>query len=694
MTYLRVPDFRHGINRQRPQVAGVAGTLWNAKNCVLSRGGDVESAKKFVAEYTLPAGTFGLASVNAVPYVFGTAAAPGGMPADVSYQRLTYGGAATLLKIHDAKPFAGKMYVIAEYDDGNVEHYYNGAAVTEWRTLADAAWTYTTVAKLLAAKINTRSDVSAKAVDNRIIVTAAVKGTGFTISTATTDNANVAGSLPTAVNATLFANIAAVAEVRGAATITVTGGSNSPGVNYVSQIAVGVNNLLATPVNWVLSNDATASAIALAITSAAVAGYSATAVGPVVTIQAPPGLGATINGTAPVVTLAGNVTKSQTSFAGGITAVAAQTQVEQVTISATTPDTLDTWKATVNGTLYLTTGRASYTGTLVHVFKRRLWIPTGVNVNFCKLSDPTVWTTTTGVAATDRGFIDTSQDSEGNDDIVSLAEHNGNTAFFSETGVRVYSLDTDATAIKIIQTLENTGSIAKRAPLQYGNSDIYYLSMTGLKSIRSRLGYNFAYTLDVGSALAPYLQDAVATAGAAVTADARTVIEPREGRFMLCLAATIYVYSDFPESGVAGWTEIDLAFTPEQFITVGRRVMARSGNTIYVYGGLAGNVYPAASEQVITVDLPFLDANDPAEMKVEGGFGMASTGSWVVTVLVDPNDTSKSVRVGVVDKITYPDGSNHIPQHTSHVSVHATCASGGKATLSSILIGYQTGDSE
>lgn len=693
MTFIQVPDFRHGINRLRPQVAGVPGALWNGINCVLSRGGDVESCKKFVAEYTLPAGTFGLAGVNAVPFVFGTIATPGGMPADVSYQRLTYGGAATLLKIHDAKPFAGLMYVIAEFDDGDIRHFYNGAVVAEWQTLADANWTYTTIAKQLAAKINARSDVSAKAVDTRVLVTAVVSGTPFTLTTATTDSANVPGSLPTAVKTTIAANVARVAEVRATATVTITGGSNSPGVNSVSQIAIGASNLLTAPVNWVLSNDATAAAIALAITSAATAGYSATSVGPVVTILAPPGLGATINGTAPVVTLLGNVTRSQTSMAGGVTAVAAVTQVEQITVSATAADTLDTWKITVNGTTYLTIGRASATGTLIHIVKRRLWIPVGAIIRFCKLSAPATWTTMAGVAATDPGFIDTSTDSEGNDDIISLAEHNGNTGFFSETNIRVYALDTDATAIKIVQVLENSGSISKKAPLQYGNSDIYYLSMTGLKSVRSRLGYNFAYTLDVGSSISTYLQDYVALVGQAIAADSQAVIEPREGRYMLCINNTVFVYSDFAESGVAGWTEIDLPFTPEQFVSIGRRVMARSGNTIYVYGGLAGTVYPNANEYPVTVGLPFLVGSEPEGKKTETGFGMAGAGTWYVQVLVDPNDTTKKVRVGYVNKITFPQGIVKVPAYTTHIAPLLTCATGGRVTLSSLAFSYERGES-
>jgi hypothetical protein len=688
MTYLAVADFKRGMSRIRPQVVGEPGSLWNAKNCVLSRGGDIESQKKWVGEFALPAGTFGLASNKGQPIVFGTGATPGGMPSAVSYKQLTYTGVATLSKVHDAKPFAGKLYVIAEFDDGDIRHFYDGVEVAEWRTRADGLWDYTTVARVLAQKINERSDVSAIVIDNRVIVTAAVQGTGFTITTGTNDNANVAGSLPTAVKTTLAANVAGVAEVRATATVTITGGSPSIGVNQVSQIAVGVNNLLTAPVNFVLDNSATANAVALAITSAAVAGYTATAVGNVITILAPPGLGATINGTAEVVTSIGDVTTSQTSFAGGVTAVAAVTQVEQVTISATATDTLDQWTITINGTAYKSNGRASATGKLIHVILRRLWIPVGPYLCYCKLSVPTVWTTT-AAPATDPGFIDTTLDTEGSEDITAIGEHNGNTVIFSDTSLRVYNLDTDATKIALLQYVDNAGSIITKAAVQYENADLFFVSLTGLTALRSRLGSNYSHTVDVASAIAPFLQDYITLVGDSVTRNGQACMEPRDGRFMLCISSRVFVYNAFVDSGVSGWTYMDLAFTPDQFLRVGRRIMARAGNTIYVYGGIGGNTYPAAGETTVDFETGFLASNDPGDKKSDQEYGSASVGDWTVTVRVDPNNTAAVVRVGVVNKITYPKVSGiNFPAYTSHAALHATCASGGKVTFSSFLLGF------
>lgn len=799
MTYLAISDFKHGLNRLRPQVAGIQGSLWNAVNCVISRGGDIESAKKFVPEYALPAGdTFGLSGINGVPYVFGTVSTPGGQPSDIAYEQLTYTGAANLVKVHDARPFSAKMYVIAEFDDGDVRHFYDGVELAEWQTIADAAWSYSTVAKLLARKINARSDVTAIAVGNKVKITAEVSGTPFTLATAVVDTAvvekqataivNITGGtvsagtnsvdqislgasdllaspidfvtnntataaaiaaaitagavggytataagtvvtilapsgsgattngtacvlltsgdvtgtttalaggltavtagLPTAAITHLQTNVAPVVEVRAACTITITGGSNDPGVNYFSQVAIGADNLLAGPVDFVLNFEAMANELALAITSAAVGGYSATAAGAAVTILAPPGLGATVNGTAPAITIAGDVTTTQTSLAGGVTAVAAQTQIDEVTISATTPDTLDSWSVTVNGDTYLSTGRSSATGTLIHVFLERVWVPVGTVLYYCHLSDPTKWSTMAGVPSTDPGFFDTSQDSEGSDDIVSIAEHNDGTAIFSDTNIRIYVLDTDATAIKIFQTIENTGSIAAKVPLQHGSVQIVYLAMSAMSALQSRLGSNFVVTADFATAISPYLQDFIDQVGATVAGNAHAVVEPRDGRYMLSIADKVFVLSLFADSGVAGWTEIDLGFVVEEFARIGRRVYARAGDTIYVYGGVAGDVYPGPNELPLDVELPFLSAQDPADSKNEGGFDMAGTGTWSVELRVDPNDLTKVTKTIYISEVTYPKGTISLAFNTTHVAPHLRCASGGKVTLSNMAIRY------
>jgi hypothetical protein len=55
--------------------------------------------------------------------------------------------------ILDVRSFSGKLYVIAEFNDGNIYHYYD-AAHTDWDTIADGNCDVSTTADFLASKIN------------------------------------------------------------------------------------------------------------------------------------------------------------------------------------------------------------------------------------------------------------------------------------------------------------------------------------------------------------------------------------------------------------------------------------------------------------------------------------------------------------------------------------------------------------
>ena len=260
MTYTAVADFRFGMDRRRPQTSGVPGTLWQLKNAVVSRGGDIVRPKKFALTDTLPAGTFGLFSVRGQRYVFGSATTPGGMPTGIRYQQLAAPSTPTMTQVLDAKGFDGKVYAVAAYDDGNIYHFYNGSRVTALDALADGAATYDSVAARLATLIDAQTAYKAKAFGNVVEIRAAVAGTGYTIAASATDvDSDV--SLPTATHASIQANVAAVAEVRSAGTVTITGGTQSFGVNRVASIITDGDELLGLPVDWLDTNSATAAAI-------------------------------------------------------------------------------------------------------------------------------------------------------------------------------------------------------------------------------------------------------------------------------------------------------------------------------------------------------------------------------------------------------------------------------------------------
>lgn len=133
MAYQVIEDFRYGMDRRKARSTGLPGSLWTVENGVINRGGEVERAKKWAAEYELPVGeTFGLATSGDTPYVFGHRASPA-VPSGVTYQQLQHpDGSTAMTKVLSVERGTDGLYVIAQYADDSVHHFYNGAWVRDW----------------------------------------------------------------------------------------------------------------------------------------------------------------------------------------------------------------------------------------------------------------------------------------------------------------------------------------------------------------------------------------------------------------------------------------------------------------------------------------------------------------------------------------------------------------------------------
>ena len=133
MPYAVLENLASGVDRSRPRYVFQPGAMWSGINGHVNRGGDFEKRKAFVSKYSLPAGTFGLARTTTGLYVFGSAATPGGIPTGVTYQRLQHPTApgAVMTRLYSWDLYDGKIYAIAGYDNGDVRHFYDTAAVTE-----------------------------------------------------------------------------------------------------------------------------------------------------------------------------------------------------------------------------------------------------------------------------------------------------------------------------------------------------------------------------------------------------------------------------------------------------------------------------------------------------------------------------------------------------------------------------------
>lgn len=687
MAQVEISDFKYGLNRRRPRVVGIPGSLWSAVNCHISRGGDIEAAKKFVSTYTLPANSFGLAQISGQLFVFGSLDLAASMPVGVQYMRLQ-NGAANMVRVVHNNTYGNKHYVIAEYDDGSIQHFYDGTRVAAWDTISAGNSTLGTLATYLAAKVSADAAVDAIAFGTSILITASVPGTSFTLSTTAVNGAGGTND-QTATASTVAANVTAVAEVRATGTLTITGGTASAGVNKITQATVNGVNLIVKAVNWIQTNSATANALVVEINNnSATHGYLASAVGAIVTVQAAVGLGTTPNGFVVTPTVAGNVTMTSANMAGGVTAVAAVAQVSKVVLAGTyaAADAKDIFTIIVNGASYVAQGQASGTGTYAFVYKTREYFPAGSLLEYSAINTANDMTTAGAAAGT--GFINVANDTDGTEPLSSLAAYRSNVATFSRKTIRVYSINTDATLNTFLQTLDNSGAIAPRSVLSYGDTDVFYLDETGIRSIRARDVTNAAFVDDVGSAIDTLISDWVTSLSEDVVFKAVSVIEPIDSRFMMAIGGRIFVRSYFPSSKIEAWSYYEPGFTVTDFVRTKRKLYCRDTGTIYLYGGATGTTYPASGEQTVTVELPFVTGGTPATFKYWTAFDMACQGVWQVDMLVDPDDETKLISIGKVVNNSFDRAGIAEVGDAPMIALKLTCNGGGKVTISNAVLHY------
>lgn len=692
MAYQYVEDFKYGMDRRRPRFAGVPGTIWDAENVVLSRGGDVERSKRFVPLYTALANTFGVADLNGRVFVFGSADLAGSMPAGVNYQRLQAPSGAAMTRVVSVEKFDNRLYVVADFDDGNRHHFYNGARVTQWDTvasaLASANITYTFLAELLSGT----AAVSAEPTGTGVLLTSRVPGTAFTLSASMVNGGGVNDQ--TATVTTVQANVPGVAAVRATAAITITGGSFDPNVNTLASLRVGATlgaaiDLLGGPVSYVSSDTATANSIAVAINDRTVEhGYTAAVAGATVTVSAIPGSGAAANAYFLFPETAGDVTTSGTAaFSGGANAVAPVAQISRIAFGGTF-EALDQITVTLNGTVYRTNGRAAATGERLYVAHNRIWTTAGPALYYCELNDPTDWTTVTP-SATDPGRIVVSTDATGAQRLTGIAAYQGYAAIFAGDTVVVYQLDTDPANFGRVQELPNTGTLAGGAVQTYGANDLFYLDATGIRSLQQRDSSQAAFVSDAGMAFDPYVQERVAAAPLEQVRLARAVIEPRTGAYWLAVGAEVFVLSNYPGTGIRGWTRLTPGFSPTAFARSATRLLVRDATTIYVYGGVNGDEYPLANETPARVKLPFMTARDEAGFKNLIGLDVGAVNEWLVKALVNPNDETQIITVGRLIGLTYVKDNTEMLGETTHVAMEFECSRAGAALIANMAVHHE-----
>jgi hypothetical protein len=634
---------------------------------------------------------------------------PTTLPPSLSYVRFQHPDLATtdtpMTDILGHDFFNGNVYASAQFEDGKIYHYWDKYVSPD-------------AADVPSDRINDWYETRAR--------------TSFTIT----------GGTATGTSATT--------------TVTVAGGTNLPG-NNLRVLRINNVNLISAPIAHTGLDTTTAAAIVTAITNnTSTPNYSASAVGAVVTITSVTG-GTGPNGFVVYSEVEGDftVTGGAALSAGADNAITditvngvsiiedpilwetshanTATKIrDEINKTHTDPEWEATsvessakvniisyrdWETEAERLLYhdkavvvTKTGNLTFTpvppaNTVAAVFNANtLYLPGGfVRVFDDKMhalsdsrwhqsciTDPSDWNGTVGTLQV---TIDLANHSRGSEELMAIAPYFQNLAIFGLDAIQIWFNDPDIGKITRVQVLNNTGTVASKSVVEIGDSDVFYLSRSGIRSLKSRDSSNAAFVGDIGNPI-----DDLVVADIAVNVDttqqACGIVDPRDGRYLLAIGDKVYVFSYFPGSKVSAWSIYEHGFTDSsgdvepitEWAFDGTELLCRAGDKIYSLGGEGNNEYDSS---VVTVQLPFLDAAKPATSKMWSGLDAVCSSDWVISTGVDATDISLYETAATINKPTYGLGRVSLSSTSSHIALRMVNTSSGPATLGNIAVHYE-----
>lgn len=634
MAFLYVENFESGLDTRKLAFTAPPGTLRELRNAHISRGREIEKRKAFVNIADLPQNTFGLHAVQNQIFVFGSA--PGvSVPPTLRYQRLAGPGVAEMVRLHTAENFQGKVYAVAEYSNGTVHHFYNGEIVEDWETISGDIGSTDSIAGALEIRMGENAVARVENSGETITLTSLAPGEAFTVDV-------ISGDISVD---TRQAAVPEAGEVRATASFRITGGSVGPTFNTVTAVSLDGVNLLSTPVDYDGANASTASTVADRINSG-VSGYQAQSTGNRVVITAEPGLGTDANGRQLDVATRGDVTIGATQdMAGGEDPTMPIPQITDVTVESYSANTL--YRVEVNGEPFQITGSSSAMPLDVRTIQQKMYAVTGPFMYFTgfrrtdtvPLPDPTAWINIDGDDPEDplvfgAGFIDMSTQYSGSEDLAGIGVYQNKAVAFSRRAVHIWTIDPDPAQNRLDQTLLSVGALAHRSIAEYGDLDIFFLSDSGVRSLRARDSSNLASASDVGNPIDAELTEYMRTIPPGHVRNATAVVEPIDSRYLLAIGERVYVFSNFPGSKVSAWSTYELGGRVTDWAVTPQNLFARVGNQVLLYGGFTGQEYDDSEAVVVT---PFMDVGNPAQRVRSLGIDMGIVGTWQVEVASEPN---------------------------------------------------------
>ena len=674
--YYLVQSFRDGVDRRRARAATNAGALWLLENAHITPGGDIEKRMAFVDVGADLSGTHGLAAIDNTAFVFGVNGTPPkpfmrpfqkGVelePNTIVYMPLNLQGNGDIKHILDWEVFDGRMYVAVETTTGAVLHFYDGEPVTKGRgrflrtykskvygvsgtgvldfSGIDDPTEWNEFAKVgLAGEVATVSNLPGTPVYGEIYKT---NDTGHFWQYTNKGWVDLGTAMPPPPQQD---------EIQWVALPT-----NLPRGPALNDCYLVTGNLCFYVFNgnvWSKKGQSKPSGV--------------TYLGKVAKVTDLPhvladGLIIGCYDQLPIHYFQWSAAAAKWDDKG--------TAIPAPILAGTVPTLADLKNPAAKDTAYKVTADQHY-----YIWDGTKWVDNG-------LEPPRSTTEETGA-----GFIKLSTQDTGSTKLNALEIYYDKLAVFSENSIQFWAVDADPRNNQQTQILRNTGTIAPQSPKQYGDGDVLFLHVSGIRSLRARNSSNAAGINDVGSAIDKLIQAEFADLGREGFAKAFSMVHPLEGRFWMCIDDRIYVLSYFPGPKVSAWSVYLPGFTPEYGTPVGTRIALRSKDRLYIYGGMDGHQYDDCRVLAVT---PFLNADKPATFKNIQALDILSDSEWEIHFALDARNPGSYDFAGVYDLTTYSQSRMAINGFSPYISLALINQKTGPANLAQIAIHYEDAD--
>lgn len=642
MPYYVIKDFARGLDARRLLETTEVGALIEARNAHISRGGELEKRKAFKLERTLAPGTHGLwVDDDGTITVFGSIERPGALAAEVNYIRCQHPDSATAMhRVLSQDAFFGKPYIVAEFVDGTVHHFYNGRIILDsgvpvdyeppptppeepepeppkypvgnGRATASVKLYYVTgqgtpkiediwIAKRAITRDWFNKEIIVDFEDKNPLIDPAK----LPLIVDKDDVPAAVKTLADEINAYDNGVIKCYARA-----------------NY-NELIVSVAEYGADGNDWVL------------------------------------GLIKTPN-------LAADTRASFFRFSGG-----------QDLPPPDVPEGEEEPTEPVPEEFRWSPGRFATT------YRQKVYATSESMLYFSAIDNCEMWTPD----ATGAGFIDVSTHAKGNQHLTAIGEYQNYLAAFSAKQAQLWIMDPDPRRNQLVQVIQNTGTMAPRSVTGFGTGELMYLDRSGIRAISARAIENVAYMSDIGSMIDSLVTDQLATMTPTEISKAIGLVEPQDGRFWMIVGDRIYVLSYFPTSKISAWTLYEPGFTADYADTTNWNVWLRSGDDIYSFGDEYGSDYEVVGQ------IPFLDFQRPGTTKTLNGLDVALSGSWKVRAALDPTRPDAFATIGTLEQSTYSYGRVALYGAATHVSLRFIHKGEGPARIGAAAVHYHESES-